>query len=117
MKSSETSGLIENIYKYINTNIEIAKVEVEERIEAVMKKLIIGAILLILVSTFLIFLLLTIALYLNFILESKYLGFLIVTLLLATGAGIVFYWAKETFRPKTLEEIAKESPETIYYEN
>lgn len=117
MKPSETSGLIENIYQYIQTNIEIAKVEVEEKIESVIKKLILGAILLILVSTFLIFLLLTFALFLNHVFGSTYLGFLTVTILLAILAGIMFYIGKSTLQPKPLTEIKKDDSETIFYEN
>jgi uncharacterized membrane protein YqjE len=117
MKPSETTGLIDNIYKYIQTNIEIAKVEIEERIEAVIKKLIIGTILMILVSTFLVFLLLTLALFLNHVFKSSYLGFLTITIILAILSGIVLYIAKELLKPTPLAKIEENDSETIFYEN
>ncbi len=82
MKILDPNGLIDNLYKYVQTNIEIAKVEVQEKIEDTVKKVALVVVLAITGMMFLIFLLITLALFLNKILESDYLGFVIVTVLL-----------------------------------
>jgi uncharacterized membrane protein YqjE len=93
MKILDPNGLVDNLYKYVQTNIEIAKVEVQEKIEDTVKKVASVAILAITGSMFLIFLLITLALFLNKILESQYIGFLIVTILLGILLTIVFLWS------------------------
>lgn len=117
MKIPETNGLIENIYKYVHTHIEIAKLEVEERVQETFKKLIIGAILLLLATTLLIFSLLTLAFFLNHVFKSNYLGFLSVTILLALVAVYVFYLGKKLLEPDTVTESIEEKSESIFPEN
>jgi H+/Cl- antiporter ClcA len=94
MKILDPNGLVDNLYKYVQTNIEIAKVDVQEKIEETVKKVALVAILAITGSMFSIFLLLTLALFLNKILESQYAGFLIVTILLGILSAIVFFLVK-----------------------
>jgi uncharacterized membrane protein YqjE len=95
MKILDPNGLVDNIYKYVQTNIEIAKVEVQEKIEDTVKKVAIIAILALSVVLLLIFLLITLALFLNQILESHYLGFLIISALLAVITLITFFMVKQ----------------------
>jgi uncharacterized membrane protein YqjE len=90
MKILDPNGLVDNLYKYVQTNIEIAKVEVQEKIEDTVKKVALFAVLVITGTLFLIFLLITLGLFLNKILESQYLGFLIVTVLLGIVCGLVY---------------------------
>lgn len=90
MKILDPNGLIDNLYKYVQTNIEIAKVEVQEKIEDTVKKVALIVALAITGMMFLIFLLITVALLLNKILESEYLGFVIVTVLLGIICAITF---------------------------
>jgi uncharacterized membrane protein YqjE len=94
MKILDPNGLVDNLYKYVQTNIEIAKVDVQEKIEDTVKKVALVAILAITGSMFFIFLLLTLALFLNKILESQYAGFMIVTVLLGILSAIVFFLIK-----------------------
>jgi uncharacterized membrane-anchored protein len=103
MKILDPNGLVDNLYKYVQTNIEIAKVEVQERIEDTIKKVAIIAILVLTGAMFFIFVLLTLALFLNHVLASNYLGFLIVTLLLAVIIGIAFLMLRR-FLPTVQEE-------------
>lgn len=117
MKIPETNGLIENIYKYVQTHIEIAKLEVEERVQETIKKLIIGAILILAASMLLIFSLLTLALFLNHVFKSDYLGFLLVTILLALVVVYVFYLGKKLLEPDTITENTEEESELIFPEN
>ncbi|MBB6002164.1 phage holin family protein [Arcicella rosea] len=117
MKIPETNGLIENIYKYVQTHIEIAKLEVEERVQETIKKLIIGAILILAASMLLIFSLLTLALFLNHVFKSDYLGFLLVTILLALVVVYVFYLGKKLLEPDTITENTEEESELISPEN
>lgn len=95
MKILDPNGLVDNIYKYVQTNIEIAKVEVQEKIEDTIKKVAIIAILVLSGAMLFIFILLTLALFLNQILVSHYLGFLIVSILLAVIMAITFFMAKQ----------------------
>lgn len=94
MKILDPNGLVDNLYKYVQTNIEIAKVEVQEKIEDTVKKVALIAILAITGILFFIFVLITLALFLNKILESQYLGFLIITVLLGIICGVVYMKVK-----------------------
>ncbi len=90
MKILDPNGLVDNLYKYVQTNIEIAKVEVQEKIEDTVKKVALIAVLAITGTLFLIFILITLGLFLNKIIESQYLGFLIVTGILGIICGLVY---------------------------
>ena len=90
MKILDPNGLVDNLYKYVQTNIEITKVEIQEKIEDTIKKLGLIAILTIISILFLIFLLITLSSFLNEILESQYLGYLIVTGILGIFCGLVY---------------------------
>ena len=94
MKILDPNGLVDNLYKYVQTNIEIAKVEVQEKIENTVKKVILIAVLAITGTLFLIFLLITLGLFLDKILESQYLGFLIVTVILGIVCGVTYFMIK-----------------------
>ena len=54
MKILDPNGLVDNLYKYVQTNIEIAKVEIQEKIEDTIKKVALIAILAIICTLFLI---------------------------------------------------------------
>ncbi len=109
MKILDPNGLVDNLYKYVQTNIEIAKVEVQEKIEDTVKKVVLMGILAISGLLFLIFLLLTLSLFLNKILESQYLGFLIVTVLLGIICGVVYVKIKPLLeQPKLVENLRQD---------
>ena len=106
MKILDPNGLVDNLYKYVQTNIEIAKVEVQEKIEDMVKKVALIAVLAISVTLFLIFLLITLALFLNKITESKYLGFLIVTIIIGIICGVIYTKIKPLLeQPKVIEKL------------
>jgi uncharacterized membrane protein YqjE len=106
MKILDPNGLVDNLYKYVQTNIEIAKVEVQEKIEDTVKKVALIAVLAITGTLFLIFILITLSLFLNKILESQYLGFLIVTVLLGIVCGVVYMTIKPLLeQPKVVEKL------------
>jgi cytochrome c biogenesis protein CcdA len=107
MKILDPNGLVDNIYKYVQTNIEIAKVEVQEKIEDTIKKVAIIAVLALSGAMLFIFILLTLALFLNQVLVSHYLGFLIVSILLAVIMAITFFMAKQFLNSD--KEMEKES--------
>lgn len=94
MKLIEPNGLIDNLYKYVNTNIELAKLEVEERIEEAIKRVVIIGLIAIISLLLLLFFFITLALLLNYWLESPYAGFLIVTLLLLLLLGLAIFVIK-----------------------
>ncbi len=106
MKILDPNGLVENLYKYVQTNIEIAKVEVQEKIEDTVKKVALIAVLAITGMLFLIFVLITLSLFLNKILDSQYLGFLIVAVLLGIFCGVVYIKIKPLLeQPKVIEKL------------
>jgi uncharacterized membrane protein YqjE len=110
MKILDPNGLVDNLYKYVQTNIEIAKVEVQEKIEDTVKKVTLIAILAITGTLFLIFVLITLSLFLNKILESQYLGFLIVTVLLGILCGVVYMTIKPLLeQPKVIEKLEEDN--------
>lgn len=91
MKILDPNGLVDNLCKYVQTNIEIVKIEVQEKIETTVKKVFLSAILAVTITIFLIFLLITLALFINKLLESQYLGFLIITILLGVISIISYF--------------------------
>lgn len=106
MKILDPNGLVDNLYKYVQTNIEIAKVDVQEKIEDTVKKIVLLGILAIVSTMFLTFLLLTLALFMNKILENQYLGFLIVTVLLGVICQIAYLKIKPLLKiPKLVEKV------------
>jgi len=117
MKIPETNGLIDNIYKYVQTYVEIAKLEVEERVQETIKKLIIGAILVLSGLLLLLFFLLTLALFLNHVFKSEYLGFLAVTVFLAIVITFVFYLGKKLLKPDTITESIEVETQSSFQEN
>ncbi len=104
MKILNPNGLVDNLYKYVQTNIEIAKVEVQEKIDDTLKKLALIAILVITSTMFLIFLLITLGLFLNKILASEYLGFLIITVFLGIICGVTYFKIKPVLRQEKTGE-------------
>ena len=109
MKILDPNGLVDNLYKYVQTNIEIAKVEVQEKIEETIKKVALIAILAITGLLFLIFVLITLSLFLNKILESQYFGFLIVTVILGIICGVVYIKIKPLLESSKVVEDLKEN--------
>lgn len=84
MKLFEQDGLLDNLRGYIQTQIELAKLDAQEQIEQVIKRLVIVLAWMLLGSTIILFMLIALALYLNHALASSYAGFLIVA-----GIGMV----------------------------
>jgi len=95
MKLLEPNGLVDNLYKYVQTQIELTQIEVQERIEAAIKKLVLLLVLGIVSAIFLVFVFITFALYLNYLTHSDFLGFVIVTSLLGIITGLVFFLLKQ----------------------
>jgi len=108
MKILGPYGLVDNLHKYVQTNIEIAKVEVQEKVEDAIKKVCLIAVLVVIGTLFLIFLFVTLALFLNKVLASQYLGFLCVTILLGVTCGIVYLKIKPKLEPSKSVEKLKE---------
>lgn len=111
MKLLEPNGLVDNLYKYVQTQIELTQIEVQERIEATIKKLVLLLVLGIVSAIFLVFVFITFALYLNHVTHSDFLGFVIVTSLLGIITGLVFYLLKQPLQEK--ESSKTNSIETI----
>ena len=108
MKILDPNGLVDNLYKYVQTNIEIVKVEVQEKIEDTVKKIALIAVLAMTGFLFLIFMLITLALFLNKTLESQYLGFLIISVLLGIVCGVVYMKIKPLLeQSKVIEKLEK----------
>ena len=91
--------LLENIQGYVQTNIEIAKLEIQEKIDlAIQKGTKIGG--LILMGTLsVVFLLIFISLFISLLLDSYVFGFGITTLILILITAIIFYFFKKKSSP------------------
>jgi uncharacterized membrane protein YqjE len=106
MKLIEPNGLIDNLYKYVNTNIELAKLEVQERIEEGIKRVLLIGAMAIVALLFLLFFFITFALVLNHLLgASPYVGFLVVTLLLGGILGVAAVFGQKKLRQNSQKEL------------
>jgi Putative Actinobacterial Holin-X, holin superfamily III len=82
MKLFSQDGLFDNIQKYVQIQIALAKLEVQEKIEQKIKiAAIIGSVIA-LAGLVILFLLIGLALYLNTLFASSFIGFWIVALIL-----------------------------------
>lgn len=105
MKLIEPNGLIDNLYKYVNTKIELAKLEVQERIEEGIKRVVLIGAIAVVALLFLLFFFITFALLLNHLLgTSAYVGFLIITLALAGILVFAAVWVHKNLMDKHQEE-------------
>ena len=84
MKLFDHHSLLENVRGYVQTQIELVKVEAQEKVQEVIKRTIIIIVWVLLAMAILLFLFIALALYLNQVLESHYVGFLIVA-----GIGVL----------------------------
>jgi hypothetical protein len=91
--------IIDNIKKYINTHIEIQKLEFQEKIEGFVKQIIMLVILICSAMTAVAFVLLALALWLNRLTGLPYMGFLIVALILGIFAFFVFKEVQKNVKP------------------
>ncbi len=90
MSVPQKNGLIDNIKKYVQTKIELAKEDLQDRILATVQRYLplLGLVFTAGLAT--VFLLLGLAFYLNTILHSSFWGFWIIALVLMAMAG--FLW-------------------------
>ena len=97
MEKEKSHNLIDNLYKYVQTNIEIVKLDVQEQLESFIKKMVMLLVMLLFAASAIFFVLITLALFLNEKLNSHYLGFLIVTFVFIIGAiASYILWKKAT---------------------
>lgn len=80
LKMLGLDGILENAEGYIDSRIQLIKLEAEEKLTHFLTKLLVGILVLFLFTMALVFLGLGLATYLNAILESSFAGYLIVGL-------------------------------------
>ena len=91
MKLFDFDKLIKTLSGYIETKIELLKLDVQDTLNSILGKLIILAIILILALLGLIFISFGVAVTLNNYLDSRFWGFILVgTVYLALGAILVY---------------------------
>ncbi len=113
MKIFEQDGLVDTIYKYIHTQIELTKLEVQERLEVMIKKLILLLVVVMLATLFLLFLLFSLAFYLNSVLSSDFWGFVIVTILIGIPLGIFGFRLQKSWKDATAQQHTDDSTTTL----
>ena len=91
MKLFNTDKLLETLTSYLETKLEIFKLDLKEEIAATLTKVIIYLIIGLLGMISLIFLLLALAAVLNDYFESSYIGYLIDTGILVLIGGILYF--------------------------
>jgi len=79
----------QNLYKYLEIRIELFKAELQGGFEAALIQLLYFTVLLVLVFVTVVFLLIVAAIYLNYLLQTQYVGFGIVSGLLAI---LTLFW-------------------------
>lgn len=95
--------LIENLQGFVETNIELAKLEVQEKITESIKKVIDLAGMFIFGSLFVIFFFIFLALLISSFFKSYVIGFGIITAILLITALLFFYFFKQN-KPDEIEE-------------
>lgn len=102
----ETQGLVADVREWVELRIELAQLEVEERIDERLNQLLLAAIMALIMLFIAIFLLITIALGLGWWLGHPMWGFLIVTGVLALTGGAMY-----RLRPSLTELLRSENSE------
>lgn len=108
MKIFDVNEFIENVKGYVQIQIELAKVEAQEQLQSLIKRLIIVLCWVLLGATILLFLLIGLALYLNQVFDSHFVGFFVVAglaLLISGVLGIVWKY----LQPPTLPPLSDAS--------
>jgi uncharacterized membrane protein YqjE len=97
-------NLLNNLTGYIESKVELTKIEVKEAVGEIAAKAILFSVLFFISIFTLIFLSLTIATLLNQLLDSRYLGFAIITAILILKTVIMF-----SMRESILKYLAKKT--------
>jgi uncharacterized membrane protein YqjE len=103
-KMFKLDGVFENAKGYIDSRIQLFKLEIEEKLSRLLSALLISAIVLFLSLLVLIFFSLALGNYINELLESSYAGFSIVGIMYLLLIGITFS-VRKTIQKKTLQLI------------
>jgi uncharacterized membrane protein len=101
-------SLLEKTTEFVKTSIELAKLKALDKTADVVSTLIPQTIVFILVSTFVIFLNLGIALWLGDILNNSYYGFFVVAGFYAFVAAIIHFFFHKTIKRNIANNIVKQ---------
>jgi hypothetical protein len=111
--TNSIESLIEKATEYGKTSFELAKLNALDKTSEVVSSLLSHSLVLVIVSAFLLFLSLGLALWLGEILEKIYLGFFIVAAFYGiTGIFIHFFlhdWLKKCIGNNTIKQILKQT--------
>lgn len=104
MKLFNFDGIIENLKGYVEAQVALVKLELKEETAEVARKVMVGVILSVVGLFTVFFITFALAFYLNFLLDSIYLGFVIISLMYILVLGGLM-WAKD--KPFFKERIQK----------
>jgi uncharacterized membrane protein YqjE len=99
MKIFEPNGLIDNLQKYVQTQIELAKIEVQAQVERRLRQALVLGAMLLLGGIAVLFLLIGLAQYLNYRWQSTYWGYWAVAggcTLVVSVLGMLVYLQQKT---------------------
>lgn len=104
MKIFNIDRLLESLTGYLETKIELFRLDVEDEIQKVIAKAIILVIVVICVFFALFLISISLSQFLNALFDSRFLGFMVVAVLYLAFGGIV-YSKRERLNDKILENI------------
>ncbi len=104
---------MDSISGFIETKVELVKLDVEEQVQKIIAKSVIIFCVVICLALALFFISIGLASFLNSIIENQYLGYLIISILYIL-IGLIVYWNRESIYVtvlKTLREKTKSDAE------
>jgi len=110
-------NLVQNLIGFLETRIAIFKIEAKEELTKGIARFLLFTFFLLTFSLFVIFASITLALYLNGVLESAFLGFGIVTLIYLLIFAILYVTRNASFWHQIIYKMINYSAESIDKEN
>ncbi len=107
MKIFDIDKLLGTLTSYIETKLELFKIEIKEEISTLIAKAVVYVVLSLLAAVAIVFALMALANWLNTILESSFLGYLLVCGLIALFT-VLIYTARLKIQERILRKIIDE---------
>ena len=111
-KFLKIDAILENLTALIEARLELAKLEIKEEVAKLGAKIIAGVVFAFLLVMIVIFLSISLATWINYLLESVFLGYVIVTGFYIVVLGLLIAFKTRIWLQKKIEAMLIESEET-----
>ena len=110
LKFLRLDGIIKNVTGYVETRIALVKIEIREEVAVILSRGLMIMFMIMIGFMFLLFLSLGLAQYLNTLLESSFVGYMIIALFFGILLGVLLIGRKSFFKmlEKQFEELIKQ---------